>query len=136
VNPSVDVSSLQMLVDSFVALRAGTDPVEAFGGSTAQAAYWTSLLGYDAAATAQSLDLPMLILQGERDYQVTMADYELWQNALGSRDNVTFITYPTAQHLFMALGDLEGMGKPQDYSEQGFILPEVVNDIAEWVKAQ
>ncbi len=38
------------------------------------AAYWLDLRGYDPVATAARLTTPMLILQGGRDYQVTVAD--------------------------------------------------------------
>ena len=48
----------------------------------------------------------MLILQGERDYQVTMQDFAGWRRALGSRKDVTFISYPKLNHCF-----IEGAGK-------------------------
>jgi uncharacterized protein len=51
----------------------------------APAAYWLALRAYDARATAARLKQPMLILQGERDYQVTMDDFEGWKKALASR---------------------------------------------------
>ena len=47
------------------------------------ASYWLDLKGYDPAAAAKKLGIPMLILQGERDYQVTMADFALWKTAVG-----------------------------------------------------
>jgi dienelactone hydrolase len=37
--------------------------------------YWLALRGYDPAAQAAKLTRPLLILQGERDYQVTMKDF-------------------------------------------------------------
>ena len=37
-------------------------------------AYWLDLRDYDPVATAAALDKPMLILQGGRDYQVTVED--------------------------------------------------------------
>jgi hypothetical protein len=35
----------------------------------------------------------MLILQGERDYQVTMEDFANWRKALSSRKDVRFMAY-------------------------------------------
>jgi hypothetical protein len=32
----------------------------------------------------------MLFLQGERDFQVTMRDFDLWKSALVGRSNATF----------------------------------------------
>lgn len=95
-------------------------------------AYWADLMDYDPVETAKTLDLPFLILQGERDYQVTMTDFGLWQDALGERDesNVTFKSYPALNHLFIA-----GTGKslPAEYEVPGNVAKEVVDDIAAWI---
>jgi fermentation-respiration switch protein FrsA (DUF1100 family) len=72
----------------------------------------------------------MLFLQGERDYQVTLADFVLWQVGLGGRDDVTFTLYPTLNHLFMAG---EGMPSPEEYQTQGHVSADVIRDIASWV---
>ena len=37
-------------------------------------AWWLNVKGYNPAAEAKRLGLPMLVLQGERDFQVTMKD--------------------------------------------------------------
>jgi uncharacterized protein len=62
--------------------------------------YWKDL-SYKPASVAASPDIPMLILQGERDDQVTQADLDGWRDALASRKNVTIKRYPTLNHLFM-----------------------------------
>src|SRR5262249_14762224 len=46
------------------------------------ARYWLSFRDYRPAEVAKTLKQPMLILQGERDYQVTMEDFEGWKKAL------------------------------------------------------
>ena len=43
--------------------------------ASAPEAYWDYLDKYAPVMTAHSLTIPMLFLQGERDYQVTMQDY-------------------------------------------------------------
>ena len=80
------------------------------------ATYWLDLRGYNPAQSAKTLHKPFLILQGERDYQVTMVDFNLWKQALRSRDDVTLITYPRLNHLFMT-----GAGKstPSEYLTPG-----------------
>jgi len=45
------------------------------------ASYWLELRSYDQGATAARLKQPIWIVQGERDYQVTMADFEAWKKA-------------------------------------------------------
>ena len=43
------------------------------------ASYWMSLKEYNQTETVQNLQIPILFLQGKRDYQVTMDDYRLWK---------------------------------------------------------
>ena len=65
------------------------------------AAYWLDLRGYDPAAAAAALGKPLLIIQGGRDYQATVADdLSRWQAALDGRPDVTIRVYPADNHLF------------------------------------
>jgi uncharacterized protein len=98
----------------------------------APAAYWLALRAYDPAATAARLKVPMLVLQGERDYQVTMADFDGWKKALAGRAGVRLKSYPKLNHLFM---EGEGKAKPAEYQKAGHVSREVVDDIAAWVQA-
>jgi uncharacterized protein len=97
----------------------------------APASYWLDLRGYNPPEAAKMVNKPMLILQGERDYQVTMADFQKWKDALSSQKDVTFRTYPKLNHLF-----IEGNGKiaPAEYSIPGHVAEYVIADITEWVK--
>tara|TARA_E500000305_G_scaffold52786_3_gene41885 strand:+ start:271066 stop:272373 length:1308 start_codon:yes stop_codon:yes gene_type:complete len=97
------------------------------------ASYWLALRDYDAAERAKTLQMPLLILQGQRDYQVTMDDFARWKQALGNRKDVRFISYPKLNHLFMAG---EGPGTPAEYMIPGNVAEEVVRDIAAWIDHQ
>ena len=92
--------------------------------------YWLDLRGHDPVAIAQTLKLPLLILQGARDYQVTTADFDGWKNALAAQANVTCRLYPNLNHLFVA-----GQGKsvPAEYDQAGNVDEQVVADIAQWI---
>lgn len=98
-------------------------------------AYWLDLRGYQPAEMARSLKQPMLILQPENDYQVTMEDYQIWKSALAPRANVQFKSYAGLHHLFMPV---EGGGKatPSVYAVPDHVAEEVVSDIAQWIKEQ
>jgi dienelactone hydrolase len=96
----------------------------------APALYWLSLREARPTDIAPKLKQPMLILQGERDYQVTMEDFKLWKKALASRKNVEFESYPKLNHLFM---DGKGKAKPAEYSKVGHVAQEVIDRIGEWV---
>lgn len=92
--------------------------------------YWLDLRGYEPAKEARSITRPLLILQGARDYQVTMADFTLWQEALSGMPNVTFETYPDLNHLFITG---TGMSVPAEYQQPGHVSQVVVEDIAAFV---
>jgi len=98
--------------------------------SAAPASYWEDLKTYNPVASAQQLKMPILILQGERDYQVTMKEFELWKEGLQGKENVLFQNYPKLNHLF-----LEGEGKsyPAEYNQPGHIPDYVFTDIADFV---
>lgn len=95
--------------------------------------YWLDLRGYFPPAAALKLKQPLLILQGERDYNVTMDAFHDWQQALAKRADVSFKSYSKLDHLF-----LEGTGPASDadYARPRNIPKYVVDDIAEWIKKQ
>jgi alpha-beta hydrolase superfamily lysophospholipase len=74
----------------------------------------------------------MLILHGERDYQVTAEEFARWKAALDSRPDVTFESYPAPNHLFIAGA---GPSLPAEYQVPGHVAEEVIHDIATWVVA-
>ena len=95
------------------------------------ASYWLDLRRYDPVATAAGLDKPMLILQGRRDYQVTVDDdLAGWQAGLVHRPDVTIRIYDAADHLFFAG---TGQSQPADYEAPQHVDPAVVDDIANWL---
>jgi fermentation-respiration switch protein FrsA (DUF1100 family) len=99
----------------------------------AAASYWMDLRAYPPAEVATKIQQPMLILQGERDYQVTMEDFAGWKKLLGRRPNLSLKSYPRLNHLFME-GEGEGKAKPMDYAKIGHVAPVVIEDLVEWIK--
>ena len=97
---------------------------------SAPESYWKDLDAYKPAQVASKLRIPILILQGERDYQVTQADLQGWREALDARKDVTIKSYPTLNHLFMP-GD--GKSTPSEYERPGRIPDFVLTDIADWM---
>lgn len=137
VNPeneaAIQSSGIGQILGRYQQVKEGMSYEEAFGE---QASYYQSVEEITPLETAKSLSIPILILQGERDYQVTMEDFNLWQEGIGDQDNVTMISYPTLTHLFNELGDLERLAIPADYGEKGFVAQDVIDDIAGWITSQ
>ncbi|HET9134770.1 MAG TPA: alpha/beta fold hydrolase [Gemmatimonadales bacterium] len=97
----------------------------------APASYWLDLRGYDPTAVARTVPQPMLILQGERDYQVTPAMLDEYVARLGERPRTTVRRFPGLNHLFIRG---EGTPRPAEYAVPGHVAAEVMEVMAEWVK--
>ncbi len=96
-------------------------------------AYFLDVRGYRPERIAATLAIPILVLQGERDYQVTVAeDFPAWKTALGQKKNVTFVTYPTLNHAFTTGGTPPA---PSDYDKPASVDEKVVTDIATFLLA-
>jgi dienelactone hydrolase len=76
---------------------------------------------------------PALFIQGERDYQVPMSEFELWKKAMQKSCCATFKSYQKLNHLLI---EGEGVSQPMEYQKPNNIPEYVVNDIANWIKQQ
>jgi dienelactone hydrolase len=94
-------------------------------------AYWLDIRDYQPATAAASLSRPILILQGGRDYQVTLEDFSGWKKVLGGRDNVELRLYEKLNHLFMKG---EGKSIPAEYQIAGHVERDVIDDIVLWIQ--
>lgn len=93
-------------------------------------AYWRSIDAIDAVADARASTLPILFLQGGRDFQVTSTDWQAWQAAFAGDARATFRHYPALDHLAIA-----GVGPSslQDYGRPGTVDARLIDDIASWI---
>ncbi len=112
--------------------------------SQPDAEYSSSLLGmppsylkemnmHNTGEIASGLPQSILIVQGGRDYQVTMADFQAWKEALQNHHDTTFLLYPEMDHLFFAG---EGTSAPASYHENNNVDKRVIDDLVDWIKNQ
>jgi uncharacterized protein len=95
------------------------------------APYWLDLRGYDPVAVAASLRQPLLILQGGRDYQVTVADdLSRWQTGLAQRPDVTIRVFPADNHFFFPG---RGPSSPAELATAQHVDPDVIAVIRDWL---
>lgn len=120
---------LEIAAEQLEYLNAPPERLQQLRGG-APPSYWEDLEAYDPVATARQLEMPVLILQGERDYQVTMTEFGLWQSGLEGYGDVTFTSYPKLNHLFL---EGEGPSVPAEYDRPGRIPDYVFGDIADFV---
>ena len=93
-------------------------------------AYIQDMMAYDPIETAQSIQKPVLVLQGGRDYQVTEVEYDMWRGAFEQKDNWQFKLYPSLNHLMIAG---EGVPNNAEYSIQGQVDQTLIADIADFI---
>ncbi len=98
----------------------------------APASYYYDLDSRDEVGFARKLDKPILILRGDRDFQVIDDDIAVWRTGLKGRPYVSIERLPRLNHLFIA-----GDGKPgsDEYSIPNYVAPDVIERIARFVKS-
>ena len=110
-----------------------------------QLVFNTSMVGYQEIVTdpgyadqmvMMTYPIPMLILQGELDFQATAAvDFAGYKALLGDRDNVTFKLYPGLNHALVPALSGSILKAKQEYNTERHIGPNVLDDIAAWIRA-
>lgn len=95
------------------------------------AAYWLDLRDYSPPDEARKLDRPVLVLHGERDYNVTKEAFADWQRALAGSKKAAFRSYPKLDHAFL---EGEGPASDADYRQPRNVARRVVEDIADWIR--
>jgi uncharacterized protein len=127
--PAIDALARQASVVDSPGLSAATpDSDLPFG---IPAAYWLDLRGYDPAAAAAAVGKPVLILQGGRDYQATVAeDLAGWRAGLAGRPDITIRVYESDNHLFFPG---TGPSSPAEYEPAQHMDPAVIADIVSWL---
>ncbi len=130
--PVIDTMTEQAERVDSAGLSLSTPPSELPFGTPP--AYWLDLRTYQPAEVAANLGKPVLILHGGRDYQVTVDDdLAIWQRALDGRPDVTIRVYPADNHLFFPGS---GPSTPAEYEPVQHMDPQVVSDLADWLKGR
>ena len=96
----------------------------------APASYYYDLEARDEVAIARSLDVPILILHGSRDYLAVDEDIRDWQTGLKGDAKVQIQTFPGLNHLLIASAE-----KPTaaEYSAPGHVDAAVIGTIASFI---
>lgn len=122
-------------LDSLIAL---VEEVESGGAPEgepvlgAPPSYWREVADLDPVTTATALPIPILVLQGGRDYQSTPADYARWVEALEGKEGFVSHLYPALNHLF-APG--AGTATPEEYAAgESHVHEEVILGLARWIQ--
>ncbi|MBK7865011.1 MAG: alpha/beta fold hydrolase [Archangiaceae bacterium] len=89
--------------------------------------YWAEVESKDAIAAAKKLNKRLLVLHGERDYQVNAAEAAAWKSGLGKTKSAELAVIPRANHLFI---EGEGVSMPAEYGRPGHVAAAVIDKVA------
>ncbi|MET3537960.1 alpha/beta hydrolase [Chryseobacterium limigenitum] len=94
------------------------------------ASYWKSLLDYKPLDLIKKINVPMFFAQGERDYQVTEKDFNLWKNELKNNKSAEFKLYPSLNHFF---AKHSGVASWEEYEVKGNVDEAFLKDLAQFI---
>lgn len=129
---------VQKLRDTFAGLYEMSDEEakkrKVGGGVTL---YYFKEMGEHAVSDyLADLQKPILILQGEKDFQVKVdRDFSAYQALLDGKPNVTFRLYENLNHAFVPSVYGSILKAKKEYAVEQHISEEVIADIAGWIKA-
>jgi pimeloyl-ACP methyl ester carboxylesterase len=113
--------------------RLKSDPADATAILGAPAGYWRDLLRLDLATLVRDSKLPALILQGEKDIQVSKTrDFDALRATLGEGEGrYAYKSFADLNHLLMPV---TGEGTGREYGIAGHVDPAVSRTIASWIR--
>ena len=93
--------------------------------------FMKSLTSFDPPAAIRAVHQPVLIVQGGRDVQVTVADAERLHTA---KPDAQLVVVPLANHVLKQTTDTTLVGQMPTYQNPAVpIMPDVANGIADWI---
>lgn len=95
-------------------------------------AYWQEVEAVDVVGDTRNANLPTLLLQGGRDFQVGDTDWQLLKRGLHG-ERFTFHHYPALNHLGIAG---QGSSSLAEYQTPGKVSEQLIGDIASWIHAR
>jgi len=113
--------------------RLRSDPSDATAILGAPAAYWRDVIRLDLAAQLAGSKLPALVLQGEKDVQVSKTlDFDVLRTKLGDGGGrIVYKSFPDLNHLLIPV---QGQGTGKEYGIAGHVDPAVAQAIAGWIR--
>lgn len=89
---------------------------------------------YPMMDSLSKANLPVLVLQGEEDFQATMdGDFLPLMEAFGNSARFTFQSFPGLNHLFMK-SEIGVFHTTEEYQIEGFVAFETVEALVSWIQ--
>lgn len=103
-------------------------------GKYTRAYYFKEMGEHPASQYLHDLHKPILIMQGDKDFHVSVErDFNGYKALLGDKPNATFKLYPGLNHLFMPYVYDQILKAKQEYKRPQHVDQQVIQDIATWI---
>ena len=89
--------------------------------------YWYDLLKYNPILTAAKLNIPILILHGKNDFQISEVDFSNWVKRLKNKKRITIMDFEGLNHLFMKSNSTNYHTKSLNVDVK------VINEMVNWI---
>lgn len=129
------LAETEALAEQLRTLDIGPEETLTVGGGARGRPFWRTLREYDHTATAASLDVPTLLVQGGRDYLVTTdEDLPLWRAAIGDDPQTEIVVFEELNHRFQPGS---GPSRPQEWTTpENPVAERVVDRVATFLSAE
>lgn len=103
-------------------------------GKYSRAYYFKEMGEHPSTDYLKVLNKPILILQGDKDFQVSVEkDFGAYKDLLKDKPNVTFKLYSNLNHLFMPSVYGKILKAKKEYKVEQHVDKQVVSDISNWI---
>lgn len=99
----------------------------------APVAYWRDLGGRDEMAIARKLAVPVILLRGERDWNVLAVDVEAWSSSLSPRVALDEEVFPGLNHLFVEEHKAQPNSASSGSPQERHVRADVIEAVARFV---
>lgn len=89
--------------------------------------YWLCDRQFKQVETAKKLNLPILNIQGGRDYNVTLKEFRIWEETMKGKAGYQQVVFDDLDHSFFKGS---GMGKPEDIQKANHVDKRVIERIS------
>lgn len=103
-------------------------------GKHVKAYYLKEMAKHQSTNYLKTLNKPVLILQGDKDFHVSIEkDFNGYKKLLEGKPNVRFKLYPNLNHAFMPSVYGNVMKAQKEYKVAQHVNQQVIADIADWI---
>ena len=104
-------------------------------GKRANAYYFIEAGRKPASDYLKKLEKPVLVMYGDKDFHGSVeGHFKPYKELLSHNDKASFKLYPGLNHVFMPSVYNDITKARKEYSVKQHVVPEVIDDIADWIK--